>query len=277
MIKALLQILAVGSICCLGQPSATADYDLAVSAYGSNDYATAYHELLPLAQNGDARAQALVAMMYKYGEFVDVNYDEAFNWYQASANQGYPPAQYSLAELYETGKGTAVNPEQAVYWFTKAAEAGLTRAKERLRQYELSPSQLGYSDKPESWSRDWNLSVPMDIPDSPETTVPARAGTKPATAEPPAIDFRVQLGAMKSVASANRLWEQIKQPNQDLFEGVQYYLNGKQTDKSGLIRVQVGDFPTREDARDFCDLVKARGIKSGCLTTRARREQDIPR
>lgn len=278
MIRTLVHILVVTGIFCLASQSATgadeaaaaeyeaatAAYETATAAYNRNDYSAAYKQLLPLARHGDAKSQAVIAMMYKYGESVAVNYAEAFNWYLASAKQDYPPAQYSLAELYEKGKGTPADPEQALYWYTKAAQAGLTRAKERLKTNDLEKM----SHQAESWSRDWNFNLPTSAGTSPE-----QPASKPA---PDSTSYRIQLGAMKSTASAQRLWMQIYQPNQDLFSGFQPFFNSHQVSKSSLVRIQVGTFATLERARHFCNLVQARGIKSGCLTTRSRPELDMP-
>jgi hypothetical protein len=279
MTKTLAQLFIVCGLGYFTSQGINADYDMAVSAYHRNDYASAYQELLPLAQSGDSRAQALVAMMYKYGEAVEVNYVEAFNWYLASANQGYPPAQYSLAELYEAGKGTPADPDLAHYWFNKAAEAGLSRAQEKLRQYELQ--QPGDSSgRPEVWSRDWNFDLPSVSPESTESqAAPDRASAGPVTAETQSTSpgYRVQLGAMKSIASANRLWDQINRPHVDLFQGQPFYLNSNQTSDKSLVKVQVGAFKSRAAAHQFCDQIKARGIKSGCLAIPAKPDLDLPR
>jgi TPR repeat protein len=273
--KTLFLFIMVMGIWCLNPRSATADYETATAAYRNNDYRTAYRELLPLAQNGNAKAQALVAMMYKYGEAVDVNFEEAFNWYLASAKQGYPPAQYSLAELYESGIGTSADPDLALFWFTKAADAGLTRAKNRLQQDDSMYDSMNLTNKPEPWSRHWNFDLPDNTqpPDQPNTKEPAEptgqiepqviAETKTPDAAPGI--FRAQLGAMKSQANAQKLWLQISEPNTDLFEELQSIFIPPEPNSNRLHRVQTGPFRSMEAARHFCDVLMTRGIRSGCL------------
>jgi len=283
--KTLFLIITVIGICYLSCRSATADYETATAAYRSNDYQTAYRELLPLAQSGNAKAQALVAMMYKYGEAVDANFEEAFNWYLASAKQGYPPAQYSLAELYESGIGTTADPELALFWFTKAADAGLTRAKNRLHQDDSMYGSLNLTNKTEPWSKDWNFNLPENSqpplespgPKEPEGSIQSTQKQVIPMEETPASGpgiYRAQLGAMKSQDNAQKLWLQISEPNTDLFQDLQPVFIAPAPTSSRLHRIQAGPFRSMQAARHFCDVLMTRGIRSGCLPVKTTQGQD---
>ena len=65
------------------------------------------------------------------------NYTKAVEWFQAAANQGNARAQYSLGIMYENGEGVPQNTEEAIKWFKKAAEQGYENAQISLREYGL--------------------------------------------------------------------------------------------------------------------------------------------
>ena len=72
------------------------------------------------AENGDKNAQAKLADYYDDKQ----DYQQAFNWYQKSANQGYATAQYNLGVMYDEGQGVRQNKVTAKEWFGKACDNG---------------------------------------------------------------------------------------------------------------------------------------------------------
>ena len=103
---------------------AWADYDSGYKAFKSADYGTAMAQLLPLAKQGDPKAQRLVANMYADGLGVDQDYATAAKWYQQAADQGYAPAMADLGDLYFYGNGVDQNQATAVKWYRRGAERG---------------------------------------------------------------------------------------------------------------------------------------------------------
>ncbi len=79
-----------------------ADFKAGVSAYKAGDYKTAYDEFLPLAENGNAKAQTILGIMYKKGQDVEQDYSKAIEFYKKAASQGYELAKYRLSELGES-------------------------------------------------------------------------------------------------------------------------------------------------------------------------------
>ena len=84
---------------------AQSEYDRGSAAYKRGEYATALEVFKPLAENGDAKAQSILGMMYSYGEGLPVDYQESARWYQRAAEQNYSVAQYNLGMAYLEGKG----------------------------------------------------------------------------------------------------------------------------------------------------------------------------
>ena len=101
-------------------------------AYTAGDFVMARSEWLPLARDGDARAQFQLGVMYQKGEGVAADATEAARWYGLAAEQDHAPSQASLAGLYYTGQGVAHDHHEAVGWFERAARQGNTDAQYRL-------------------------------------------------------------------------------------------------------------------------------------------------
>ena len=113
-------------------PSKSADLQKGYTAYKSGDYATALREWTPLAEQGNATAQALLGVLYANGKGVPKNEETAVKWYKLAAEQGYAVAQYYLGQMYDEGKGVPQNYKTAVKWHKLAAKQGNAEAQVNL-------------------------------------------------------------------------------------------------------------------------------------------------
>ena len=86
------------------------------------DYNTAFKEIQPLADQGDAIAQYNLGVMYDYGKGVLKDYQQAAKWYRKAADQGNALAQFSLGRMYAYGEGVLKDLTKAKYWTKKAYE-----------------------------------------------------------------------------------------------------------------------------------------------------------
>lgn len=117
---------------------AVSSYLKALKAYEAGDYTTALNEWHPLAEQGNARAQANIAAMYDTGTGVKQNKAEAERWYLLAAKQGNANAQYWLGEMYDQDPIVPVVPDEkrdnliAERWYRLAAEQGHSNAQWRL-------------------------------------------------------------------------------------------------------------------------------------------------
>jgi TPR repeat protein len=100
--------------------SMAGDLENGVAAYNRLDAATAWRLLQPLAEPGDAEAQALVGNMY--ARALGVTYDgaEAVRWWRRAAEQGDASAEEELATAYFFGDGVQPDHSEAARWFRKA-------------------------------------------------------------------------------------------------------------------------------------------------------------
>lgn len=104
----------------------------ASAAYEQGDYAAAYRLIKPLAEQGYAKAQFNLGVMYHNGEGVPQDYTEAMKWYQKAAVQDLADAQYNLGVMYNNGEGAPQDYTEAMKWFRKAAEQGYAKAQYNL-------------------------------------------------------------------------------------------------------------------------------------------------
>ena len=112
--------LAVARLIGLATPS-QADYQAGQAAYRLGDYATALQEFKPLAERGDARAQASLGFMYDKGQGVSQDHAEALKWYRKAAEQGEAMAQFNLGTMYAVGQSVPEDYVQAHMWIDLAA------------------------------------------------------------------------------------------------------------------------------------------------------------
>lgn len=84
------------------------------------------------AEQGDAKAQAVLGAAYAEGRGVRKDDVEAVRWYRLAAEQGNASAQNSLGGMYANGRGVLKDDAEAVRCFRKAAEQGLYVAQYAL-------------------------------------------------------------------------------------------------------------------------------------------------
>ncbi len=113
-------------------PLAYAGLDEGVDATKKGDYQTALREWAPLAEQGDARAQSLMGLLYANGLGVPQDEAQAVQWTRKAADQGLDEAQNNLGVMYEKGLGVPRDDAEAVQWYRKAAEQGHAKAQNNL-------------------------------------------------------------------------------------------------------------------------------------------------
>jgi TPR repeat protein len=126
-----MRLLLLLFVCSAASPALAGPYEEANAAYDKGDYATAVHTYGSLAENGEARAQNNLCVMYSYGMGVSQDYEAAMLWCRKSADQGNPYSQYNLGRMYyDPAPGTPKDYVQAYKWFNLAA-ALADQTKER--------------------------------------------------------------------------------------------------------------------------------------------------
>lgn len=129
--------------------AAAGSYEDAKFIYDQYDYTKAARLFRPLAEQGDAKAQFTLGMMYEKGQGTRRNYQTAMKYYRQAAEQGHAGSQTKLGLLYEKGRGVQENVRLAYMWYYVAAETlsgddGKTAMKRRdIVASRMTAAQIG--------------------------------------------------------------------------------------------------------------------------------------
>ena len=115
-----------------GMTATTLDIEKGLAAAKRGDYAAALRELRPLADQGNARAQYFLGVLYFEGNGVTQDVAKAAEWFRKAAEQGDVNAQPSLGAMYARGLGVPQDDTKAVKWYRKAAEQGFAESQVNL-------------------------------------------------------------------------------------------------------------------------------------------------
>jgi len=117
-------LLALALTTCASVPVQAQTFEQSVAAYQRKDYGTAFAGFKKLAEQGDVNAQFNLGNMYRVGQGVPRDEQQAVAWYRKAAEQGDADAQTNLGNMYRVGQGVPRDEQQAAVWYRKAAEQG---------------------------------------------------------------------------------------------------------------------------------------------------------
>lgn len=151
-------IALVLSLVCLVVP-AWADFQAGMDARNRGNFAKALREWRPLAEQGDARAQYYLGLLYEKGDGVPQDYEKAREWYEKSAAQGEANAQFYLGLLSAFGQGGPLDLAQAHMWYSLAAGNGHVGAAVYRNDLakQMTPAQIAEAQKR---AREWKPKTP---------------------------------------------------------------------------------------------------------------------
>jgi len=131
-----------------------ADFQTALDAYNAGDFATAYHEWLPLAEKNSPAAQFNLGLMFERGEGRDQDFKTAVDWYVRAAENGFARAQFRLGEIYEAGETVEQDLVQARKWFAIAAQQRHPSANKLRKKVakKMTPGEIALGDM---WAREY--------------------------------------------------------------------------------------------------------------------------
>ena len=105
-----------------------ADFSLGEDAFKSQRYSEAFQQFLPLADQGNYRAQYYIAYLYLNGLGVNKNDEKGLAYLKESLKENYSLAQALMAFLYNQGIAVQMNKKKAIELYKKAADQGSTFA-----------------------------------------------------------------------------------------------------------------------------------------------------
>jgi TPR repeat protein len=101
-------------------------------AYDKGKYKTALRRARPLAEQGDARAETLMGLMYANGRGVPRDDREAMKWFRSAAKQSDAVAELQIGVMYYNGRTVPQDYSEAARWYQLAAERGNPEAQYNL-------------------------------------------------------------------------------------------------------------------------------------------------
>ncbi len=107
-------------------------FEKGIKSYESKDYAEAYKWFKQAADQGNAKGQNGLGILYERGHGITKDITEAIKWYKLSAEQGYASAQNNLGLKYANGIGVEKDYAEAFKWYQKAVEQGNAQAQNNL-------------------------------------------------------------------------------------------------------------------------------------------------
>ena len=90
------------------------------------------------ADQGNARAQFDLGLMYAKGEGVRKNEQLAFNYFHKAARNNHVEAKFYMGLSFLKGRGVRQQSQLARYWFKLAVKAGHPKAMAHLASIENS-------------------------------------------------------------------------------------------------------------------------------------------
>ncbi len=98
------------------------------------DYVAAANWFRIAAEQGHAKAQHNLALMYENGLGVPKDCSEAAKWYRLSAEQGLASSQNNLGVLLEAGDGVEQDHIAALEWYRRAEQGGDPNAPSNINR-----------------------------------------------------------------------------------------------------------------------------------------------
>ncbi len=161
LMKQATNILLVGVLLALALfgVAAAGPLEDARTAEQRGDYVTEMALLRPLADQGNAVAQAVLGWMYEHGQGVPQDYAQALIWFRKAAEQGLTLAQFKLGLMYGQGQGVPQDDVRAHMWFNiAAAGASDVSVRDQSVKYrdliaaQMTPAQIAEAQR---LAREW--------------------------------------------------------------------------------------------------------------------------
>ncbi|MEH6631572.1 MAG: tetratricopeptide repeat protein [Halopseudomonas aestusnigri] len=114
-------------------PAFSADLHKGEKALSRGDFPAALEELMPLAEQGNAKAMYYLGVMYKEGQGVVASDELAHKWLLRAAEQGDAQGQLIMGMMYHFGSGVPENMDAAKKWYQLAADQGVEEAQGILK------------------------------------------------------------------------------------------------------------------------------------------------
>ncbi|WP_120497232.1 tetratricopeptide repeat protein [Kiloniella sp. EL199] len=115
------------------QISDAGDYENGIAAYRAGDYDKAIKLLSSAGNQGNAKAQYYLSVLYEGGSGIDKDMNASLRWLKRAAEGGMVEAQRNLGTFFHDGIDDPDDDiDQAIYWYQRAASQGDLTGQLRL-------------------------------------------------------------------------------------------------------------------------------------------------
>jgi len=97
-----IHLVALTALMLFATPVAADDLDNAIAAFDTGDYQKAFRLLKPFAEQGHAKAQTMVDLMYSQGACAPTEFVKAIHWLRKGVEQGHAEAQCRMRGFFRT-------------------------------------------------------------------------------------------------------------------------------------------------------------------------------
>ena len=148
MVRLTTLVLVAAFLLSGGVAPAHAGFDDTLKIYKKGDYQTAFEQFKELADDGNHGAQYYLGEMYRQGNGVQINLQEALKWYSLSSETNNAAPQYRLGNIYESGQAGSEDLKAAYMWYALASINGhgagkqsMERVAERMSAAEIAEAK----------------------------------------------------------------------------------------------------------------------------------------
>lgn len=131
--------------CAVSAADLNEDFERGWNAYTARKYPEAIAFWRKAADQGHARAQNGLGVLYRDGLGVTKDSKQAARWFQASANSGYAFGMFNLGLAYRDGAGVARDDVEAYKWLLLSATVNFDEQsvfEANLLARRMTPGQL---------------------------------------------------------------------------------------------------------------------------------------
>lgn len=142
----MLTALLVGAA---AAPARAGGFEIGLRAFNAGNYARAFANWWPLANDGDPKSQASLGFLYYSGKGVRRDDQQSLLWFRRAAEAGQPTAQFFLGLQYFYGRGVRRDLAQAHAWCDIALTNGYSEGLfcRDAVALEMSPAEKRLSTK----------------------------------------------------------------------------------------------------------------------------------
>jgi uncharacterized protein len=283
---------------------AAAQHGLAIMYYrgegAERDYKKAAEWFRRAADRGFPTSQLNLGVMYFSGQGVKRNDAEVVKWITMAAAKGLPEALFRLGRMYEEGAIFPQNTQDAIYWYGKSSERGHADGENQVKRLQAllaarrATKDVGEKDtaatEPDAKKADVPAMAVQNpiVPAAPEVSAaPVDASPEPkivksvpemapqpqaqleskSESKPEIRVWRAQLASFRTRREAKRAWSKLKRAFSQEFRNL----------KSDIVRVDLGPkrgvyhrlraapLTSRDAAFAFCNKLKSKSAKQGCI------------